>query len=119
MPVTATPTINHLVWNAGADWDGQYTTACRARVLANDLGMVLIPPGSYDRGNAMSEDNDLANAPKYPVSVSAFLIDSTEVNGGLWLAVYNYGISQGYTLSAGTNKGGGAIRSILLTGMMR
>jgi formylglycine-generating enzyme required for sulfatase activity len=85
-------------WNAGKDWDGQYDIHCRVRVLANNVGLVLIPPGTYLRGNAMSADTDITDAPQYPVYVSAFYMDSTLVTGGKW----NF-VMQGYASSHGYN----------------
>jgi formylglycine-generating enzyme required for sulfatase activity len=107
--VTATPTAKSIVWNAGADWDGQYTEHCRVRVLANDAGLVLIPAGSYTRGNRVDSavggaDSNIADATPLPVYVSAFYMDSTLVNGGLWNGVNGYATSQGYTLNAGSSK---------------
>src|ERR1041385_6075114 len=48
--VTTTPTGKTITWDAGADWDGHYAANCRVRVLANNVGLVLIPPGSFTRG---------------------------------------------------------------------
>ena len=98
LPVNATPSGRIATWNAGKDWDGQYDTHCRVRVLANNLGLVLIPPGTYLRGNAMSADTDITDAPQYPVYVSAFYMDSTLVTGGKWnFVVQSYASSHGYT----------------------
>jgi hypothetical protein len=47
------PGLNRaIVWNAGLDWPGQFTSQCRVRVLADDGtvpvgGMVLIPAGRF------------------------------------------------------------------------
>jgi len=88
-----------VTWHAGADWDGNYTTNCRVRVLANNLGLVLIPPGTYLRGNPPAlNDTDITDAPQYPVYVSAFYMDSTLVTGGKWnFVVQSYASSHGYT----------------------
>jgi formylglycine-generating enzyme len=83
--VSSTPTTKNVVWDAGADWDGQFTEHCRVRVLANDAGLVLIPAGSYLRGNPPAlNDSDITDAPQYSVSVSAFYMESTPVTGGRW-----------------------------------
>ena len=41
----------HLVWNAGADWDGQFSALVKFKVSATDsavpAGMVLIPAGNF------------------------------------------------------------------------
>jgi len=51
-----TPGMNKsVVWDAGRDWDGQFTTACRARVVANDAdpeGFALIPAGTFVMGGS-------------------------------------------------------------------
>ena len=96
--VTATPTPKAVVWDAGADWDGHYTEHCRVRVLANDAGLVLIPAGSYLRGNPPGlGDTDITDAPQYSVSVSAFYMESKEVAGGRWnLVKEGYADANGY-----------------------
>jgi formylglycine-generating enzyme len=101
--VTTTPTVKSMTWNAGADWGGNYTANCRVRVLANNLGLVLIPPGSYNRGDNLDGE---ADAPVYPVYVSAFYMDSTLVTGGKWnFVVQTYATNHGYTFdNAGSFK---------------
>jgi formylglycine-generating enzyme len=107
--VTATPTATNIVWDAGADWDGNYTANCRVRVVASDTGLilnsnavlVLIPAGSYMRGNRVDSapggaDSDITDATNYPVYVSAFYMDSTLVNGGLWNGVRQWALANGY-----------------------
>jgi formylglycine-generating enzyme required for sulfatase activity len=109
VPVLSNVTTNYVIWNAGADWDGNYTTNCRVRVLANNLGLVLIPPGSYLMGEPpalASVDSDITDAPQYPVYVSAFYMDSTLVTGGKWnFVVQSYASSHGYAFdNAGSFK---------------
>jgi len=80
-----------VVWNAGADWNGQYTPNCRVRVMANDPtrgDMVLIPAGSYQRGESS----------QYEVYVSAFYMDCGEVTVDRWNEVYNWATNHGYEL---------------------
>lgn len=109
--VTATPTAKSVVWDAGADWDGHYTEHCRVRVLANDAGLVLIPAGSYLRGNPPAlGDTDIFDAPQYSVYVSAFYIENTEVTGGRWNLVkegyadtHGYGFANPGTFKAATH----------------
>lgn len=102
--VTTTPTQHQILWNAGADWGGHYTTNCRVRVLANNLGLMLIPPGIYTRSDA--DDNGDGDATPFPVYVSAFYIDSTLVTGGKWnYVVQTYAANNGYTFDdAGSYK---------------
>ena len=95
--VTATPAAKTVVWNAGADWDGHFTTNCRVRVLANDNGLAGIPGGSYLRGNVA--DINMYDAPQYAVTVSAFTMDSKLVTGGQWnLVKEGYAQANGYDL---------------------
>ena len=97
--VTATPTAKALVWDAGADWDGHFTANCRVRVFANDASLVLIPAGSYLRGNPPAlGDTDITNAPQYSVTVSAFYMETRLVTGGQWnLVKEGYANAHGYT----------------------
>src|ERR1051325_2796986 len=97
--VNATPTPKAIVWDAGADWDGHYNQHCRVRVIANDSGLVLIPAGSYLRGNPPAlGDTDITDAPQFSVYVSAFFMDSSLVTGGKWVQVKEgYAGSHGYT----------------------
>ena len=100
--VTTTPTQYQIIWNAGLDW-GIYTPNCRVRVLANNLGLVLVPPGSYLRGNPPAlGDSDITDAPQFPVQVSAFYMDSTLVTGSKWnLVVELFASTHGYTFDTG------------------
>jgi formylglycine-generating enzyme required for sulfatase activity len=92
--VTSTPAAKAIVWSAGADWNGQYTTRCRVRVLANDAGMVLIPAGTFQRGDNLDSESD---APVVTCTLStAYYMDATPVTGALWRLVYDYSVTHGY-----------------------
>ena len=68
-------------------------------------GMVLIPAGSFDMGDAFSE-GDSDELPVHSVSVSAFYMDATEVTKAQWDAVYTWAIANGYSFDrAGSGKG--------------
>src|SRR5215831_7817402 len=101
--VSATPAVKNVVWDAGADWDGHYNPLCRVRVIACDNDMVLIPAGSYLRGNPPAlGDTEITDAPQYSVYVSEFLMDSKLVTRELWIQVKEgYADLHGYTFDNG------------------
>ncbi len=87
-----TPGTNkRAVWNAGADWNGLFTSRGRARVLAEDgtspFGMAFIPAGSFVMGDA----------PLRSVVVSSFYLDRFEVTKELWDQVYQWSVGNGYS----------------------
>jgi formylglycine-generating enzyme required for sulfatase activity len=92
------PAAKSAVWHAGTDWNGQFSTTCRVRVVANnDPNFVLIPPGTYERGDS-SGDPDITDAHVYPVFVSGFFIEKNPVTVGQWnFVVQSYATSHGYT----------------------
>ena len=97
----------HIVWNAGVDWGGQFSTQCKVRITADDgsgppapAGMVLIPFGPFQMGdNFFEQGNDVL--PVHTVFVSAFFMDKYEVNKELWLDVYTWAIGHGYSFGNG------------------
>jgi sulfatase modifying factor 1 len=95
-----------IVWNAGVDWLGNYSTQMRFRVVADDLvpqGFSLIPVGSFAMGRT-SGDAD-AEAPPITVTVSPFYMQQTETTKAQWDEVRTWGLSNGYTdLAAGSGK---------------
>ena len=101
--VSATLATNTIVWNAGTDWPGTNDNNCRVRVVACDNGMVMIPAGSYNRGDNLDSESD---APVYSVFINAFLMDSNLVTYGQWQTVYNWAITNGYSFdNPGSGKG--------------
>lgn len=102
-----TPGNNKTVtWNAGADWDGQFTDKCRVQITANDAdpeGFVFIftPSGTpFQMGDPFGEGLS-RELPVHPVSVSAFYIEKTLVTGARWAAVSNYARLHNYTFLRG------------------
>ncbi len=97
-----------LAWNAGADWNGQYSTAMRFRVTAEDgtnlapPGFALIPAGSFSMGDSLDGE---PSAPVHTVNVSAFYLQTTLVTKAQWDAGYNYARANGYFFdNAGAGK---------------
>lgn len=92
-----TPGTNkRAVWNAGADWNGLFTSRGRARVLAEDgsgpVGMVLIPGGFFTMGGTSFSSEQ----PIHSVSISDFWMDRFEVTKELWDRVLTWGAANGY-----------------------
>lgn len=85
-----TPGANrHIVWNAGADWNRNYTTQGKVRILADDApttppieSMAFVPAGFSNPG--------------VEIYTSAFFMDKTEVSKSLWDTIYNWAIANGY-----------------------
>ena len=97
---------NHIVWNAGADWNGQWVPTCKVRVTANDgttppppPGMAYIPPGAFQMGDSFYESGYTDNLPLHNVQVSGFFMDINLVSGALWQAVQTWGTGHGYTFA--------------------
>jgi len=83
-------TGNHIVWNAGADWNRNYTTQGKVRILADDAAttppiasMAFVPAGFSNPGKE--------------IYTSAFFMDKTEVSKAEWDTVYSWAITNGYT----------------------
>jgi uncharacterized repeat protein (TIGR02543 family) len=102
----STGTGKTLTWNAGADWDGQFSPQVRFKVVAGDLvapvGFAFIPSGSFSMGDSL---DGMTDAPVHAVAVSAFYMGKMEVTKGEWDEVRAWGVGHGYTdLSAGAGK---------------
>lgn len=94
-----------ITWDAGADWEGNYSPEARFRVVANALAFPfsLIPAGSFTMGRT-SGDSD-PDAPPVTVNVSAFYIGKYEVTKAQWDDVRTWGLDNGYTdLAIGAGK---------------
>ena len=64
------------------------------------------PPGSFQMGNAMTEDKDLSNAPIRTVTVSAFYMGQNLVTKADWDGVRKWGLANGYKdLAEGMSNG--------------
>ena len=87
-------TGNAIVWDAGMDWPGGYSTQMKFRLIADD-GFVLIPAGSFTMGRT-SGDTD-ADAPPVTVTVSSFYLQQRETTKAQWDEVRTWAASNGYT----------------------
>ncbi|MEI6150805.1 MAG: SUMF1/EgtB/PvdO family nonheme iron enzyme [bacterium] len=105
-------TGKHILWDAGTDWPGQYSSAVRFKVTATacapdpsiPVGMVLIRAGSFQMGDNLG-DGWSAEVPVHTVYVSAFYMDRTEVTWGKWKEVRTWSATRGYDIgSVGSGK---------------
>jgi len=110
---SATPTSHALVWDAGIDFNQQFSTDMVVRVIADDgsalgpapPGMSLIPAGKFKMGDqqvpAVGDPDEL---PVHEVHISGFYMDQYEVTWELWQKVKTWADANGYEFS---NEGGG------------
>ena len=103
-------TNRHLVWNAGADWNGNWVPQCRVRVTAHDgttppapPGMAYIPAGPFQMGDNL--DGDTSAMPVHNVQVDEFFMDKTEVTKELWQTVQTWANNNGYSIGGGSFNG--------------
>ncbi len=104
-PGVSTGAGKALTWDAGADWNGQYSPRVRFKVLADDIpSFIEIPAGAFSMGDSFGEGSS-DERPVRQVTVSAFYMEKREVTKGEWDAVRAWAVGRGYTdLSAGAGK---------------
>lgn len=111
-PGVAPGNDRHVVWNAGTDWAGRFSSQRKVKITADDgtapsapAGMAHIPAGPFRMGDRFHE-GDINELPAHVVYVSAFFMDKFEVSRELWLDVYAWALWRGYTFgNAGSFKG--------------
>jgi formylglycine-generating enzyme required for sulfatase activity len=102
----STGTGKALTWNAGADWNGQFSSQVRVKVVVDDgvaaAGLVAIPTGLFMMGDSL---DGYASAPVHEVAVRAIYVAKTEVTKAQWDLVRGWAVGRGYTsLHAGAGK---------------
>ena len=97
----------HIVWNAGTDWAGHFSSQCRVKIIADDgtappapTGMAYIPPGPFQMGDNFL-DGGTSEIPVHTVYVTAFFMDKNLVSRELWLDVYSWALGHGYSFGNG------------------
>ena len=96
-----------FTWNAGLDWNGNFSSTCRVRLYAFDnstpvppLGMVHIPAGTF----VMGWESTTIIGGNMTLTKSYFM-ERYEVSGVLWATVRDWGNANNYSI------GGGAFRA--------
>ena len=99
-------TNRHIVWDAGADWNGNWVPQCRLRVTAHDgttppapPGMAYIPPGPFQMGDNL--DGTTNAMPVHIVQVDGFFMDKNLVTKELWQSVQTWANNNGYSIGTG------------------
>jgi sulfatase modifying factor 1 len=89
----------HITWNCATDLPGASGTQYKVRVSADDgqapTGMVLIPGGSFQMGNAFTGEGDSDELPVHTVYVSPYYIDACEVTNTQYKDALNWAKAQG------------------------
>jgi formylglycine-generating enzyme required for sulfatase activity len=84
-------TGKRITWDAGVDWNGQYTTQMRFRVLVDDL----VAPTDF----VTVVGGELTSSEVGVVSVGAFYVGKYEVTWGEWKVVRAWAATNGYDLA--------------------
>jgi formylglycine-generating enzyme required for sulfatase activity len=97
-----------LTWDAGKDWNGNWSDTCKVRLWAHDgstpvppLGMVYIPNGTFDMGSGPGVAGVSVTITK------GYFMDRTEVSAELWNEVRNWGLAHGYDIPTGNTRAPG------------
>jgi formylglycine-generating enzyme required for sulfatase activity len=105
-PVAKSPAANLPVAKLDALPKKAQTTEVKPAVIKGTTanvgpvaGMVLIPAGSFQMGDAFGEpwSSEIDAVPVHTVTLSAFYLDKYEVTKALWDEVYTWAIAHGYT----------------------
>jgi formylglycine-generating enzyme required for sulfatase activity len=92
-----TPGFNKkITWNAGQDWNRQYTTSGSARIIADDLTTVA-PNATLAYVPAGFSANGYGSHGGAIVFSSGFYMDKTEISKGTWDTVKTWALANGYT----------------------
>ena len=85
-----------IVWDAGADWAGQFSENVRVSVTADDGRTPSVPQGMVRilGGTNSGTDPDFG---AYSLTVEAFSMDATEVTKAQWDEVYAWALTHGYS----------------------
>lgn len=106
-----TPGVDkHIVWDAGADWNGQLVSSAAARITAHDgttpfppSMMVYVPDGIFQMGDSFAVGNSGDERPLHNVTVGAYFMDKYEVSRELWVEVSDWAVAHGYDINASTS----------------
>ena len=88
-----------IVWNAGQDWNRQYTTSGKVRIIADDISVT--PPSAtmvyVPAGFSVNSYGNHAGSSSVKVFSNGFFMDKTEISKADWDAVRTWALANGYT----------------------
>lgn len=94
-----TPGFNKkITWNAGQDWNRQYTSSGSARIIVDDMtttppsATLAYVPAGFSVGSSGSHGGSSGT-----VFSSGFYMDKTEITKGTWDTVKAWALANGYT----------------------
>jgi formylglycine-generating enzyme required for sulfatase activity len=89
-----------ITWNAGQDWNRQYTTSGSARIIADDLtttvpnSTLAYVPAGFSATNGYGSHSGTGT-----IFTSGFYMDKTEISNGTWDIVKTWALANGYDFS--------------------
>lgn len=93
----------HIVWDAGTDYPGLSSPACRLRVTADDgqgvvpAGFVAIPPGTFLMGSQATESERGTAEDQHQVTLTrGFHMQATEVTNQQYRDLVQWAYDRGY-----------------------
>ncbi len=96
-----------IVWDAGADWNGNHSANVSFRVTASDnsspSAMAFIPAGPFQMGDTFNDFPVQWNwgfnpeIPAHSVYTSPFYLEQYEVTKALWDEVHDWATNHGYS----------------------
>jgi formylglycine-generating enzyme required for sulfatase activity len=98
-----------IVWNAGADWDGNFTNQAVAKVsvmASAPSGFAMIPAGNFVMGDqSPTQEGGSDELPIRTVYVSAFYMAAMEVSKTQWNEVANWAANNSYDITMAAEDG--------------
>ncbi len=85
-----------ITWNAGQDWNRQYTTSGSARIIADDL-TTTVPNSTLAYVPAGFSVGSYGTHGSGTVFTSGFYMDKTEVSRDTWETVKSWATANGYS----------------------
>jgi len=98
-PGITTGTAKQIIWNAGTDWNWNYSSNLQFKVSANDLtipaDMSFIPGGTFQMGNNFVDEGEVDELPVRDVYVDSFYMDKYEVSNEKMREVMQWAFNNG------------------------